>query len=148
MVNEKLEEDIKKILYNGDEGDRDLFWKLYTNVYGECLGNAEKSARLAGWSKEKARRITRTSWFIQTNRRRRMEKNAEKFLETLSKTQELSDPNQIHLLRLKQDTAKFILERLNKKVYSSRSEVTGKGGKDFTPLLVKFIGDEKTEQDN
>jgi len=39
--------------------------------------------------------------------------------------------------------AQWYLERKKKDEFSPRSEVTGKDGKELTPLLVKFISDEK-----
>ena len=39
------------------------------------------------------------------------------------------------LVRIKQDTAKFVLETLDRKNYSKRTELTGEDGKD---IMVKF----------
>jgi hypothetical protein len=54
--------------------------------------------------------------------------------------------------RVQADISKFALERLNKKVYSTRVENTGADGKDIQPLLVRFISEkengEQQEQGN
>jgi hypothetical protein len=40
------------------------------------------------------------------------------------------------LVKIKQDTSKFVVERLNKDEYSSRQENTGKDGKDLLPTPI------------
>lgn len=46
-----------------------------------------------------------------------------------------------NLLRIKQDTSKFVAETIGKEDYSKRNELTGKGGKDIpvTPAVINII---------
>jgi hypothetical protein len=46
------------------------------------------------------------------------------------------------LIKIKQDTSKFVLERLNKDEYSPRVENTGKDGEKLTGIEVKIIKNE------
>lgn len=119
-----------------------MCWELYVNPSSETFGNGLQSALKAGYEEEYAKVITTRPWFVEKIRRLNMLSKAEKVLdETLEMSTksyktvgeneiEVNDPQ---LLKIKQDTAKFVAERVGKEIYSSRSEVTGKDGKDIIP---------------
>lgn len=50
----------------------------------------------------------------------------------------MTDPS---LVKIKQDTAKFVLETLDKANYSKRTELTGNDGKDLTVQIVNYGND-------
>jgi len=125
---------------------QNLCWELYINPISETFSNGLQSAIKAGYEPEYAAQITTTAWFIEKVRRINMLSKAEKVLdEMLEMPVEVleweghgEDAEQIvntspALVKIKQDTAKFIAERVGKDIYSNRSELTGKGGKDLIP---------------
>jgi len=123
-----------------------LCWESYINPKSDTFGNAYQSALKAGYEETYCTQITVTEWFLEKVRRLNMLGKAEKVLDyTLDMPVEnvkqvgeeqviVIDPS---LIKIKQDTAKFIAERLGKNDgYSGRSELTGADGKDLpTPLL-------------
>lgn len=52
------------------------------------------------------------------------------------------------LLKIKQDTLKFLAERLNKDKYSTRQEHTGKAGKDLIPVPIINLSKEDVSRNN
>lgn len=123
-----------------------LCWDFYVSPKSETFGNAYQSAIKAGYEESYSRTITDTEWFRDKVRRLNMLSKAEKVLEEMleldTKTvKEDEDGEQIirvdsALVKIKQDTAKFIAERVGKaEGYSTRTEHTGAEGKDLT---IKF----------
>jgi len=123
-----------------------LCWDFYVSPKSETFGNAYQSAIKAGYEESYSRTITDTEWFRDKVRRLNMLSKAEKVLEEMleldTKTvKEDDDGEQIirvdsALVKIKQDTAKFIAERVGKaEGYSTRTEHTGAEGKDLT---IKF----------
>lgn len=136
-------------------------WDAYINPKSETFGNATQSAIKAGYEPDYADQITTIDWFKGRLRRLNMLSKAEKVLDqTLDMEHEVPlidkmsiGKNQvIHrqvmdqrtkkpviaidtgILKIKQDTAKFVSERLGKdEGYSTRNELTGNGGKDLIP---------------
>lgn len=115
------------------------FKEYYCNPESETFGNALKSALKAGFAQEYAESITAqgTQWFSEIIRDQELKHKAEEVLaemleinavNTIEKDGEIYVKVDSQLLRIKQDTAKFISETLNKEKYSKRSEVTGKDG--------------------
>lgn len=126
-----------------------MCWDLYVSPKSETFGNATQSAIKAGYEPDYADQITMAEWFKGKVRRLNMLDKAEKVLdEMLEMPVEVlewegrgEDAEQVvntspALVKVKQDTAKFIAERVGKEHYSSRSEITGKDGKDFVPDQV------------
>lgn len=129
-------------------------WDLYVNPKSKTFGNAYQSAVEAGYTDTTSARITTEQWFLEKIRRMNMLSKAEKVLdETLEidpmqpavgafgpiydkKTKKRVFEMNAHVLKVKQDTAKFVAERLGKNDgYSSRNELTGADGKDLpTPI--------------
>lgn len=133
-----------------------LCWESYANPKSETFGNAYKSALKAGYEKATAKHITKELWFLEKTRRLQLLSKAEKVLEEMldmpvekidfgnkenqdgeqEVTQVLiTDPA---LVRIKQDTAKFIASTQGKNEgYSTRVENTGADGKELPqPLMV------------
>lgn len=118
-----------------------LCWDYYINPKSETFSNAMRSAIKAGYEEGTAGQITVQNWFIDKLRRLQMLSKAEKVLDY---TLEMNTENHIKigdeviikqdpaLVKIKQDTAKFITERLGKdNGYSTRVENTGKDGQEL-----------------
>lgn len=124
-----------------------LFLTNYLDPKSDTFSNAYQSAIKAGFSKRYAQNITHImpTWLSETvgddyllakaeaNLREFIELDAKDPLVTLSGPVKDEQGNQImvhnsKLLRIKSDMTKFALERLNKKKYSTRTELTGKDG--------------------
>ena len=125
---------------------RTAFKELYCNPESDTFGNAQQSAIKAGFSKEYAKNIMNQGqdWVLEIIRDTEMTSKAEKVLnemlemdvETITmrtKNGDVIDRNPA-LIKIKQDTAKFITERLKKEKWSNRTELTGKDGEQLVPL--------------
>lgn len=131
-----------------------LCWESYINPKSETFGNAYQSALKAGYEESTSTLITTTEWFIEKLRRLNMLGKAEKVLDetlTMSDMVETSEGIQKRdstITKIKQDSAKFIAERLGKNEgYSSRNEITGKDGKDLpTPILGGITKEEDKKE--
>ena len=121
-----------------------LFLSYYIDTKSKTFSNALQSALKAGYSRETSESITSNmpNWLSESlgknNRLVKAEKVLDKTLEYSTETDKGVDTN---LLRVQTDVAKFIAGTLGKdRGYSSRSEVTGKDGKDLpTPILQGVI---------
>lgn len=120
-----------------------LCWDSYINPRSETFGNAYQSAIKAGYEKGTAEQITGFKWFVEKTRRLNLLNKAEKVLEemidmstinTVERGDELIVKTDPALTKIKQDTAKFLAERLGKENYSSRSELTGPDGSNLVPV--------------
>lgn len=137
-------------------------WSLYINPKSKTFSNAYQSGIEAGFSKGHAAQITTQEWWLEKARRISLALKSEKVLEkTLDMETNLPVIGQFgpvmiptgkfnkkgreiksllyghndKLLKIQQDSAKFVAERLIKKHYSSRTEITGSEGKDLpTPI--------------
>lgn len=120
-------------------------WAAYINPASETFGSARASAIAAGYEEAYADQITGSDWFIAKVRRLNLLDKSEKVLEEMldmpveTSTVEFDDgddaePHEVlstnpQLVKIKQDTAKFVSERLGKAVgYSTRTEVSGPDG--------------------
>lgn len=123
-----------------------LCWESYTNPKSETFGNAYQSALKAGYAETSAVCITSENWFQEKTRRLNMLSKAEKVLDEMldlkvETVKEDKEGEQViaidsSLVKIKQDTAKFVAERIGKaEGYSIRTEHTGAEGKDLT---IKF----------
>jgi hypothetical protein len=113
---------------------------LYLDPNSETFSNAKQSALKAGFAPEYADNILSLmpkwlSEIIATPRRIRMLDTSERNLEkALDIPIEDKDIGQRAL-----DATKFVASRLGKDIYSERSELTGKDGKDLpTPILGNY----------
>ena len=104
-----------------------LFLTYYLDFKSETFSNALQSALKAGYAQEYAENITSQmpDWLSEKlGNNKRLDK-AEKVLDEML---ELKSDDNPAMIKIKQDTAKFIAERLGKEKYSTRSELTGKNG--------------------
>ena len=102
-----------------------LFLAHYLDPKSETFSNALQSALKAGYSQETSESITSNmpTWLSESLGDNLLIKKAEEnLLYFLTETKDE---------KIKQDTTKFVAERLNKKKYSTRSELTGADGKDL-----------------
>lgn len=153
---------------------QELFLSYYFNPKSATFSNAVQSAIKAGYTEEYANSITRTDneWFAEAvrdnNRLQKAEKVLDEMLEMPVQTIELPRGNDRDedeepesylvtnpaLVKIKQDTAKFIAERMGKHKYSTRNEVTGANGAALIPTeadreaankaLEDFLGEQVT----
>lgn len=144
-ISENYNPDIKTNKWGANQYIEDprqkMCWELYINPKSKTFGNAKQSAIQAGYSPKSAGLVTQENWFISKYKRFDRVSKAEKVLDDILEMSikntkvvgsgdsvdyiEVDDPQ---LLRIKQDTAKFYLERLKKRFYSTRTEVSGKNG--------------------
>lgn len=154
-----------------------LCWDSYINPKSETWSNAYKSAIKAGYEESTALQITTEKWFTEKVRRMNMLGKAERVLDDTLETEHvvkkigmfgpIKDPEtkeviyevDTGILKIKQDTAKFLAERLGKdEGYSQRTENTGKDGTPLVPEsnssadiaeIAKRVGEElKKEKSN
>lgn len=123
-----------------------LFWAAYIDAKSKTFSNAYQSALVAGYSKASAGQITSFGWYIEKCRRMNLLEKAEKVLQetvemshlvpiigmfgpTLNPDGTPAMKESPAILAIKQNTAKFIAERLGKnKGYTTRVEHTGPNG--------------------
>lgn len=130
-------------------------WKFFIDRESTTYSNAYLSAIRAGFSQGSAKQITTADWWLDKCRRMHLLSKAEKVLEhTITmetnlpvvgmfgpivdkETKKVMMKEDHNLLKIRQDSAKFVAERLGKnKGYSTRQELTGADGKDLpTPIL-------------
>lgn len=117
-------------------------WNRYINPKSETFANAKQSAISAGYEENYAAEIKNCEWFKKRERKIRMKDRGEEVLEEMldlpvvvidhvgtgdKKTKVVV--TDVGLVRIKQDTAKFVTERLGKDDgWSQRSELTGPDG--------------------
>lgn len=119
-----------------------ICWDGYSNPKSKTFGNATQSALAAGYAMNTARIITRYDWFKHRLIRLNLLGKAEKVLDkTLSmETQDSKGREQADLLRIQNDSAKFIAKTLGKdEGYSERNEVTGANGNPIVFLPVELM---------
>ncbi len=126
---------------------QEAFLSYYINPKSETFGNARASALKAGYSENYANNITVSmpEWLLENVGKSKMIKKAEKNLDEMldmpievlkfgDKDIVKTDPS---LIKIKQDTSKFVVERLDKNNWSQRQEHTGKDGGDIKVSLSK-----------
>lgn len=131
------------------------FLEFYNDPKSKTFGNAAGSARAAGFGKNYSRAITykMPGWLQEARERRiKMLAKAEQVLEdtltmntkvkVFAGTAVIDVKEDSGLRKIKQDSAKFIAERVGKDYYSVRSELTGKEG---GPVEIKKLETELRE---
>lgn len=118
--------------------DRQLkFLEYYLNPKSETYTNALQSALKAGFTQKYAENITTLmpEWLGEAmGKEKRLAKAEKVFDECL----ELEAGKDSGLLKIKQDTAKFLAETIGKdKGYTKRGELTGKDGQEFKFVVTR-----------
>jgi hypothetical protein len=109
---------------------QELFASLYTDPKSPTFSNATRSAIKAGYTPEYADNITSLmpEWLSEImgdmKRLKKAEENLDMFLNYGD------DP------KIQADITKFVAGTLGKRKYSTRSELTGKEGKDLIPKPI------------
>lgn len=137
-----------------------LFLAYYLDPKSDTFSNALQSALKAGYEQQYAESLTAKmpDWLSEKVGDKLMlskaEKNLNEMLDMPVRTLEWEghgeDAEQVvttepALVKIKQDTAKFVAERLGKGKWSSRNELTGKDG---NPIEIKQITGMQIIQDN
>ena len=146
-------EEVEVLVTNTEEGDKveeprlldvrqKLTWDYYFMPRSKTYGNAFRSAIRAGYSYDYSRVITLKPWFKKRLRRMNLLNKAEKVLD---KTLNISTLNKegiedAALLRVQNDTAKFVAKTLGKDDgYTERNEVTGKDGQGIVFMPMELM---------
>lgn len=118
-----------------------IMWEIYVSNITKGIDNAYDSAIQAGYTESSAKNITLTGWFKERKdklRRKEMLSKAERVLDRTLTLEPVDEKGEIKvdLLRVQTDVAKHVTNTLGKEEYSTRSELTGKDGKDLpTPIM-------------
>ncbi len=116
---------------------QEAFLAEYLNPESSNFGNARQSALKAKYSESYADNITdfMPDWLLENMGDMKRLRKAESVLDKTLDYEPVDEEGKIDnsLLKTQNDTAKFVAERLNKKKYSTRSELTGKGGAGLIP---------------
>jgi hypothetical protein len=116
-------------------------WDSYIDPRSDTFSNALKSAVKAGYSESTASHITREMWFVEKTRRLGFLSKSEQILEDILGMPIITTEWQgsgkekvevmvtdVSIIKLKQDTAKFICERLGKNEgYTTKQELQHTG---------------------
>ena len=114
-----------------------MCWDLYIDPNSPTFSNAYRSALTAGYEENTAAVITTLNWFQEKLRRLDLLEEAEKVLKEMIKMEtktSIIKGNKVvtnkdpQLVKIKQDTAKFLAKTLGRHIYSERQELTGKDG--------------------
>lgn len=116
-----------------------LFLSYYFDQKSKTFSNALQSALKAGYEQEYAETITAQmpKWLSESISEAKIIKKAEKNLDEFLE-KESEDPID---KKIKADMTKFALERLNKKKYSARTELTGEDGQEIKLTIVDLKND-------
>lgn len=117
-----------------------MCWDLYVNPKSETFGNAYQSAQKAGYEEGYAAQITLAPWFLEKLRRLNLLGKAEKVLEECLDIPKESEPA---LVKVRQDTAKFIASTVGKhEGYSTRTETdVTSGNKPISIVVSKEVAE-------
>lgn len=128
-------------------------WENYSNPHSETFGNERQSALRAGYGVDYSDKVGEYKWFQRLLEKHNLRRKGERVLNEMldmpvkvetrrvgAADEEVAvvktDPA---LVKIKQDTAKFVVERLGKDEWSSRQELTGAEG---APLVSSELKQE------
>lgn len=121
---------------------QELFLSSYTDPKSETFGNALQSALKAGYKQEYSEQIIATmpAWLSENIGSLQMLTKAEENIKEVQGISIKDDKGKVdsHLLRERSKVDLFIAERLGKRKYSLRTEMTGADGKDLKISVVKY----------
>lgn len=142
----------------------DLMWSMYVDPASPTFGTARASAIAAGWNVSTASSVTDEPWFLQRCAQSKLVKTAEKVLQEMLETEDIEkvvfEGKEYNILRtspglrkIKQDTAKFVAERLAKQHYAAQSTLDMTSGgkaltKEDTANLLSKLACEGSEADD
>lgn len=105
---------------------QEVFLSEYLNPKSDTFGNAYRSALKAGFTESYAQNITaeKPQWLQDNIGRRDLLAKAEKvFHKTLNMKTDVEGHEDASLLRIQNDTAKFVGETVGKAIYSKKSDI-------------------------
>lgn len=133
-------------------------WERYINPKSETFANAKRSAMAAGYSDAHSEDIKAFEWFKRMEHRSKMQRMRVKAEDALEEMLDMpvnvieytglgEDRTPVvttdtTLVKIKQDTAKFAVERLGKDEWSTRQELTGADGERLIDADAKRKSDE------
>lgn len=119
---------------------QELFLAEYTNPKSDNFGNAVQSALKAGYTENYANNITglMPEWLFENIGDMKRLRKAEKNLTEVQNIEIYNEEGKLdaNLIDKRTKVDMFIAERLNKEKYSTRQELSGKGGKDLIPETI------------
>ena len=136
-----------------------LFKEYYLNPDSDTFSNAYQSAIKAGYAEEYAQSITAqgNDWFSEIIRDLQRARKAEGVLDEIlemgteqpieSKEGDIYTKVDTGILKIKQDTAKFVSERLNPKKYGAGLKITDPDGKPIQAVNI-VINESRPTSDN
>jgi len=112
----------------------DMFKQFYLSPDSYTFMNIRQSALRAGYTDQYARNISvqRPKWWVEltdsteAKRAEMIRQSEQHFLNVLDTPDDSTDKDR---MKMKQKTAEFVTERLGKDIYSTRQELTDKGGR-------------------
>lgn len=128
-----------------------LCWTKYTDPKSDTFGNAYQSALAAKYADGYASSITTQDWFKNRLMRTNLVNKAERVLNKTLDIETIDEKGKedAALLRVQNDSAKFVLKTLAKdEGYNERTEITGANGQPivFMPMeLMEKYGMESSE---
>lgn len=131
---------------------QELYLERYTNPKSPTFANSYRSALEAGYSESYADNLHHLlpEWLEESlgdfKRLKRAEKNLDE-VQNLNILNEDGKPDS-QLIEKRTKVDMFILERLNKQKYSSRTELTGKDGKDLPVPIMQINRDALLENNS
>ena len=131
---------------------QESFLVEYLNPKSPNFSNALQSALKAGYSQEYSENITHLmpDWLSESIGDMKRLRKAEKILDKTLDMNPVDEDGRVdnQLLKTQTDTAKFFAERLNKKKYSIRKELTGEDGEsiNFGVIILPSKNEYTTEQ--
>lgn len=131
---------------------QESFLVEYLNPKSPNFSNALQSGLKAGYSQEYSENITHLmpDWLSESLGDMKRLRKAEKILDKTLDMNPVDEDGRVdnQLLKTQTDTAKFFAERLNKKKYSIRKELTGEDGEsiNFGVIILPSKNEYTTEQ--
>lgn len=131
---------------------QELFLERYTNPKSPTFGNALQSALEAKYSQDYADNIMALlpDWLSENIGDMKRLRKAEKNLDEVQNIEIYNEEGKVdaNLVDKRTKVDMFIAERLNKQKYSTRSELTGKDGKDLPTPILNVISTDDSNKEN
>lgn len=156
LINEEINQELDEVELISPNIRQQDFWKAYLGPKSPTYANAYQSALSVGYTNYTSLTICSTRWFKAKMRRKSLLNKAERVLDKTLDAVTLNKEGieDAALLRVQNDTAKFIAKTLGKdEGYTERAEVSGKDGQPIvfmpTELMEKFnLKSEVVDEEN